>query len=326
MLSTVADSLYWLGRYLERVENYARFIDVNFNLSLDLPPDVQEQWMPLIATTGDIESYHKKNNNFDRQNAMYFLAFDEENSNSIISCIKASREIARTVRGSLNKEIWEKLNETYYFVLKGKKQKIWTREDPREFFKQVKLDIQLLYGISEDSISRGQGWYFSKLGQYIERADKTSRILDVKYHLLLPSLDDVGSPIDYLQWTALLKSVTGFELYCREYGTIEISGVVEFLTLNKQFPRSILFSLKEAQKCLSVVSGTTDGGYSNKAEKELGSLVSDLQYADVSEIIKSGLHEYIDGIQIKLVQISDEVYDHFFKIKPNFIEQKTQEQ
>ncbi|MFY0650981.1 MAG: alpha-E domain-containing protein [Cyclobacteriaceae bacterium] len=325
MLSTVADSLYWMGRYLERVENYARFIDVNFNLLLDLPPDMQEQWMPLIAATGDLDDYNSKYSDFDRTNAIFFLAFDEDNPNSIISSTKKAREIARTVRGSLNRETWEKLNESYYYVLKGQKKRIWKNEDPSEFFKKVKYDIQLLYGISDDTLSRKQGWYFAKFGQYIERADKTSRILDVKYHMLLPSADDVGSAVDFLHWTALLKSVSGFELYCREYGNIEISGVVEFMTLNKYFPRSILFCLKEAQKCLRVVSGTIDDGYSNLAEKELGALVSDIQYAEVSEIVSFGLHEYIDDIQLKLIKISDAVYDKFFKIKPNFIDQQIEQ-
>lgn len=325
MLSTVAESLYWMGRYLERAENYARFIDVNFNLMLDLPPDEQEQWMPLIAATGDLQQYKESHDNFDRENAMFFLAFDENNPNSLISCIKKSREIGRIVRGSLNRETWESLNETYYSVLKGKEKSVWKKEDPSAFFRKVKYRIQLLYGISDDTISRGEGWYFSKLGQYIERADKTSRILDVKYHLLLPTVNDVGSTLDFLQWTALLKSVSGFELYRREYGNIEMSGVVEFLTLNKYFPRSILFSLKEAQKCLAIISNTTDGGYSNAAEKKLGNLVSDLQFADVSDIVNIGLHEYMDDIQIKLINVSNTVFDIFFQIKPNFIPQQTEQ-
>ena len=326
MLSTVADSLYWLGRYMERVENYARFIDVNFNLIFDLPPNMREQWRPLVATTGDLEIYQKNYDNFNRQDVIYFLAFDEDNPNSIISCTTRAREIARIVRGSLNKETWEKLNETYYFVHKGKKRKVWAKDDPSQFFIDVKYAIQLVYGIADDSLSRRQGWYFAKMGQSIERADKTSRILDVKYHLLLPSLDYVGSAVDFLHWTALLKSVSGFELYCREYNSVEIAGVVEFLTLNRYFPRSIYFAIKEAQKCLREITGTSDDGYSCSSEKKLGALVSDLKYTDVNEIINFGLHEYIDKIQGKLIEISEEVHNNFFKIKPNFIDQLNQEQ
>jgi uncharacterized alpha-E superfamily protein len=132
------------------------------------------------------------------------------------------------------------------FCFKREEKKIWQNEDPSDFFNKVKYDIRLLYGISDDSLSRRQGWYFSKLAQYMERADKTSRILDMKYHMLLPSADDIGSVIDLLHWMALLKSVSGFELYYREYGSIEISGVVEFSTLNRYFPRSIFFYLKES--------------------------------------------------------------------------------
>lgn len=314
MLSRVADSIYWLGRYLERSENYARFIDVNFNLMLDLPPDKKEQWKPLVTATGDLDLYVNKYNKFDRYNAIYFLGFDNENPNSLLSCISSARENARTVREKLTKESWEKLNEAYLYVQDGRRRKIWEKEDPRAFFTEVKYSIQLLYGIEDSSVARTEEWYFRQLGQFLERADKTSRILDVKYHVLLPSPEEVGSTIDILQWMSLLKSVSGFNTYRRIFGAINPSGVVDFLVLNQYFPRSIFYCLAEAEKCLYKISDSSGLGFSNSAEKALGALRSQLEYYDVSDVIDFGLHEFLDNLQLRINEISDEIHQNFFKI------------
>jgi len=322
MLSRVANSIYWLGRYSERAENYARFIDVNFNLMLDLPNDLKEQWQPLIQATGDYDIYIAKYGfKFDRKTVIFFLAFDEDNPNSVFRSISNARENARVIRENLSKETWEKLNETYHFVKEGRDKKIWKSEDPRAFFEKVKSGILLLYGLADSTVARTEGWYFRQLGQYLERADKTSRILDVKYHILLPSPEEVGSPMDFLHWTALLKSVTAFNTYRRLYGNIDPSGVMEFLVLNKYFPRSVFFCLKEAEKCLYKISGSDGQGYKNSAEKAMGELRSKLEFADVNDIINVGLHEYLDDLQIKLNKISNEIDSNFFQIKDNFIAQ-----
>ena len=322
MLSRVANSVYWLGRYLERSENYSRFIDVNFNLMLDLPPNVKEQWEPLIRATGDYDLYTSHYESFDRETAIYFLAFDKHNPNSLISSVTNARENARMVREILTKESWEKLNELYLFVKDGADKETWKSEGAVRFFTDVKYGIQLLYGIADNSVARTEGWYFSHLGQYLERADKTSRILDVKYHILLPSADEVGSPLDFLHWTALLKSVSGFNIYRRFYGKIEPFHIVELLVLNKYFPRSVFFCLTNAETCLRTISGTSGKGYSNSSEKSLGALQSQLEYQDVNDVISSGLHEYLDGLQIKINKISDTIHDNFFKLNSTFTNQK----
>ncbi|WP_194774345.1 alpha-E domain-containing protein [Pararhodonellum marinum] len=319
MLSRVANSIYWLGRYSERAENYARFIDVNFNLMLDLPQDLKEQWEPLIQATGDYPVFvNKYGLDFDRKNVIYFLAFDEDNPNSVLSSVTNARENARIIRENLSKETWEKLNETYLFVKEGKDKKIWKKEDPRAFFERVKSAILLLYGLADSTVARTEGWYFRQLGQFLERADKTSRMLDVKYHILLPSPQEVGSPLDFLHWMALLKSVTAFNTYRRLYGNIDPSSVVEFLVLNKYFPRSVFYCLKAAEECLFKISGSNGQGFSNSAEKAMGELRSRLEYDDVEDVIKSGLHEYLDDLQFKLNQISNHIDTNFFQIKDNF--------
>jgi len=326
MLSRVANSIYWLGRYLERSENYSRFIDVNFNLMLDLPPNVEEQWEPLIKATGDYDNYTSLFDNFERKHAIYFLAFDNRNPNSLLSSISNARENARIIRENLSTESWEKLNELYHFVNHGAANEVWKQPDPTSFFSGVKYKIQVLYGIADNSVARTQGWYFSHLGQFLERADKTSRILDVKYHILLPSVDEVGSPLDFLHWSALLKSVSGFNVYRRLVGKIDPVGIVNFLVLNKYFPRSVFFCLTEAEICLRKISGTSGKGYNNPAEKTLGALQSQLEYEDVNDVIRIGLHEYLNDLQIKINRVSDAIQEHFFNLKDhNTIQNSLQE-
>jgi uncharacterized alpha-E superfamily protein len=321
MLSRVASHIYWLGRYLERAENYARFIDVNFNLMQDLPMDLKEQWGPLVAATGDLELYLKKYTGFERHQVMFFLTFDTDNPNSMLNAVKNSRENARIIRENLSKETWEKVNELYYMMQTGLEKKVWKKEDPRQFYEQVKNQILLLYGLADATVARTEGWYFRQLGQLLERADKTSRILDVKYHILLPSVYEVGSPMDFLHWMALLKSVTGFNTYRRLYGNIDPSGVVEFMVLNKYFPRSIYFCIKEAERCLHCISGNPTDGFNNSVEKAMGEMRSRMEYSDVDDIISEGLHEYLDKTQLKINHISDLIDINYFRIKENNVTQ-----
>jgi len=314
MLSRVGDSIYWLGRYLERAENYARFINVHINLSLDLPPGVEEQWAPLILATGDKVQYTSLHgNDFDREKAIHFLAFDTQNQNSIISTVSAARENARTIRESISKETWEVLNELYFCMKDLQKNDKWNEEGEEGCFKSIQYQLQLISGIAANTVPRNQGWYFSELGRFIERADKTSRILDVKYHTLLPSPDEVGSPLDFLHWGALLKSVSGFNVYRRLHGKLDAGRIVDYMVLDRYFPRSILFCLMSLEECLHEISGSKKG-YSNKAEKAIGNLRADLEYADINDVFDYGLHEYLDSLQIKLNDISKLIYEQYFKI------------
>jgi len=313
MLSRVADAIYWMNRYIERAENYARFLDVNFNLSLELPPDLEEQWRPLIVTTGDLELFESLFENVGKSNVIYFLGFDEKNANSIYSSIIMARENARSVRPEITKEVWEQINYLYYLVKDGLSKKLWRRKDPRSFFIEIKKGCQLLYGIIDATFSRNDGWHFGKIGQLIERADKTSRVLDVKYHMLLPTPVAVGSPLDLIHWAALLKSVSAYDMYRKKNGKLVPAAISEFLILDKVFPRSILRCLVQAEYSLRLISGSGEG-YSNNAEKQLGLLKSQLEYADINDIFAAGLHEFLDGLQEKLNGISTAVFETFFSI------------
>ncbi|NJN28325.1 MAG: alpha-E domain-containing protein [Cyclobacteriaceae bacterium] len=314
MLSRVADTIYWMNRYIERAENYARFMDVNFNLSLEMPPNVSEQWRPLVVTSGDWELYESLYEKVDKHKVIYFLGFDKENPNSIYSCIVNARENARTIRTEITKEVWEQVNYLYFLVKDGLDKKLWRSKDPRNYFTEVKKGCQLLYGIFDSTISRTSGWHFGKVGQLIERADKTSRVLDVKYHILLSSPEAIGSPLDLLQWAALLKSVSAYDMYRKQYGKLNSASIAEFLILDRDFPRSILRCLLHAEQSLKAISGY-DFSYANQAEKQLGMLRSNLEYADIDDIFNKGLHEYLDILQQGLNDLSIAVFNTFFTVK-----------
>lgn len=314
MLGRVADTIYWMNRYLERAENYARFLDVNFNLSLELPPDVSTQWKPLIVTTGDWDLYESLYGEVEKSKVIFFLGFDEKNPNSIYNSLRNVRENARSLRPDITREVWEQINFLYYLVNEETEKKRWQKKDPRGFFIDVKKGCQLLYGIFDATISRTDGWHFGNIGRLIERADKTSRVLDVKYHMLLPDAKAVGSPLDLIQWAALLKSVSSYDMYRKKYGKLTVQDITKFLVLDRVFPRSMLHCLIMAEQSLHTVTGNITG-YSNNAERQLGLLKSNLEYADINEIITSGLHEYLDNFQAKLNNVSKAIFDSFFSIE-----------
>ena len=225
MLSRVADSIYWMSRYIERAENVARVIDVNLNLMLDLPVGATQQWQPVVDTTGDTKAFKKRYGVANQQNVIRFLTFDPDHSNSIVSCVRAARENARSVREVISSEMWEQINQFYLMITSADASARGVR-DPHYFFGSVKMSSQLIAAVTDATMTHGEGWHFSRLGREIERADKTSRILDVKYFLLLPAVADVGTTFDDIQWAAVLRSASAFEMYRKKHGRISPDRVV----------------------------------------------------------------------------------------------------
>jgi len=311
MLSRVADSICWMSRYIERVENVARFVDVNLNLMLDSPLGQEQQWQPLVNTSGDLELFEKRYGKPTQQNVIRFLAFDGEYANSIISCLRAARENARSIREIIPSEMWEQVNHFYLMVKEAATGPQDSVEHAR-FFNAVKEASHLFNGIAEATLTRNETWHFHRLGRALERADKTSRILDVKYFMLLRSVSDVGSAFDDIQWAAVLRSASAFEMYRKRHGRISPEAIVQFLLLDPEFPRAIRFCLNSARESVHAISGTPLATFRNPAERYLGQLCSDLAYAQVDEVIKSGLHEYLDDLQTKMNQVSQGIYDTFF--------------
>jgi uncharacterized alpha-E superfamily protein len=189
-------------------------------------------------------------------------------------------------------------------------------KSPSDFFYAVKQNSHLFNGILDSTMSRNRGWHFANLGRRLERADKTSRILDVKYFTLLPTVDDVGTTIDDLQWSEVLRSVSGFEMYRKRYHAITIHRVVEFLILDREFPRAVLFCIEGAHDSLHQISGTPTGAFRNSAEQQLGRLRAELAYADVDSIIERGVHEFVDSLQSRLNDIGAAIHEAFFAIRP----------
>jgi uncharacterized alpha-E superfamily protein len=315
MLSRVADCVFWMSRYIERAENAARFVDVNLNLTLDLGGSLANQWDPLIYTTGDHEQFYQRYKVANQKNAVAMLAFDDENPNSIVSCLKYARENARTIREIIAAPVWEELNK-FYLLVKAASRNGQGSENPFEFFNTVKRNGQLIVGIMEATMSRGEAWHFAQMGRLLERADKTSRILDVKYYILLPNVADVGTPMDAIQWSALLKSASALEMYRKKHGRITPAEVVEFLTLNVEFPRALRFCLHGTDQSLRAITGTPPATFRNQAEQRLGQLRSELDYAQIADVIDRGLHEFIDGFQRKLNLVGEAIQSTFFAQRP----------
>jgi len=317
MLSRVADHIYWMNRYLERAENYARFMDVNFNVSLDLQPDEALRWKPLVVTTGDWPLFESLNKPITKSNVIYFLGFDPQNPNSVHNCIVNARENARSIRPEITTEVWEQINYMYYYVKEGTEKKKWESKDPRKYFHDLKKGCQLFYGILDSTITKSEGWHFGEIGQLMERADKTSRVLDVKYHMLLPDSAKVGSPFDLIQWSALLKSVSAYDMYRKRYGKLTPISICEFLIFDEYFPRSITSCLIGVDRSVRACTNRGDA-YRSKVEKQLGLLRAQLQYSDIHEVFESGLHEFLDTIQTKLNEVSVSLYDTYFSGKVQY--------
>jgi uncharacterized alpha-E superfamily protein len=315
MLSRVASSIYWMGRYIERAENVARFIDVNLRLIPDLPEGSTEQWQPLVYATGDHDLFFTRYKTASRENVIRFLAFDDDNPNSIRSCLRSAREGARSVREIISSEMWEGINEFYLMVSDPAAPQRFEHE-PTGFFNAIRKASHLFFGTANATMSHGEGWHFSRLAQLLERADQTSRMLDVKYYILLPAPQDVGTPLDDIQWAAVLRSASAFEMYRKRHGRIAPDRVVEFLLLDREFPRAAHHCLIKADESLHAISGTPSGTFRNPAEQRLGQLRAELAYAHVGDIISSGLHEFLDALQTKLNSVGDGIVDTFFAIRP----------
>ncbi len=315
LLSRVAESVYWMARYIERAENVARFVDVNLQLMLDLAGNVSEQWEPLIQIGADDARFHSLHGAATKENVIHFLTFDSENPNSILSCLRLAREGARSIRESISSEMYEQINRAFLMVKAASSDRT-VMESPIDFFQEVRMAGHLFEGLTEATMTHGEAWHFCRLGRMIERADKTTRLLDVKYFILLPSVAYVGSTFDELQWVALLKSASGFEMYRRVYGRISPDSVVDFLLLDRDFPRSVHYCIAAAQHSLHCVTGTPLGTFRTPPEQQLGMLRSELDYSDKQRIIEAGLHEMLDLLQGKLNRIDDAIFETFFALQP----------
>ena len=346
MLSRVADALYWTSRYVERAENVARFIDVSLNLMLESSAHGERDWASLVLTTGDQDIFEKKYGQATPANVTQFLTFDDEYSSSILSSVSRARENARSVRDIISREMWQELNEFYLMVMQTARPGVQP-EDLIDFCARVKRAGIYFEGVTNATLSRGEAYHFANLGRMLERADKTSRILDVKYFLLSPTQtqtpapsskppqtqaqsqsqtptkvqvqvqaqaqNGVSSNTDQLGWTTLLNSASALQMYRQIWHVTTPESVSGFLLLDRNFPRSILRCVKRAQESLHAISGAPFGSFESEAERLIGRLRSELDYAKIEEIMEQGLHQYVDGLQGQLNEVGGAVHDQFFE-------------
>ncbi len=307
MLSRVANSIYWLARYVERAENVARCIDVNLQLQLDLPSE-DRLWEPVIQTAGNAELFFQNYSSINLENTLQFLTLDTNNPSSIISCIDAARENARCIQEIISSELWMHIN-TFYLRLNNAETLQEILDDPHTFYTKVKEFGQLAVGIIYGTMCHDQGWNFARLGRILERADQTSRILDVKYFILLPAPELVGLVLDTVQWTAVLKSVSAFEMFRKRYSNVTPQNVAEFLLLSPEFPRSLLFCVKLLEHSLK------DIVYPEKTNaislRTVGKLRADLEFTTIKEIVGKGLHEMIEEYQVRLGELNNDIRRDF---------------
>lgn len=308
MLSRVADSLYWLARYIERAENNARILDVNLQVTLDDDNRVEDggkaEWEPIVATLEDQKLFHSLYDETNAETVCDFVTFAKENPNSIRCCVAGARENARTVREYISSEMWERVNSLYLWLNSPAARQLFASSAINLFRHVVDYSHQF-HGTTNATLTHGEGWNFLQIGKYLERADSTSRILDLKYHILLPRGEKVGGTVDTVQWQAVLKSCSAFEAYRKVHiGHVTPWTVAEFIILHDSFPRSIRFCAEGLDTALHRISGCDRAHFVSEAERLSGRLCSDLNYAKIGDIFKTGLHQYLDAIQFRLIEIS----------------------
>ena len=310
MLSRVADSLYWINRYVERAENISRFLEVSEAMALDCPPGSAEPWLPLVDACGDRQRFDQTYPVRSPRDVVSFLLLDRDNPNSIVSCIASARENARQIRDVITTEMWEQLNDLYWSVQDG--EALWQEPD-QEQLRNIRRGCQLFYGTTDVTLSRDEAWLFSQLGRLIERADKTSRILDVKYFLLLPAPTEVGGVLDELQWISLLRSAGAYQMYRQSMQqAIAPASVARFLLLDPIFPRSVRFCLQQINDTLQQIQLKPQSGPPDDLECLRGQVLAKWSYVRIDALIERGLHQAIDQLQTDLNQLHQLIHNRYF--------------
>ena len=308
MLSRVADALFWMSRYLERAEHVARLLDVCFHQELDLhgvlAGPYELQWNSLAAILQQQIPEPAGSSPSPQAAISRWLTFDLENPGSIMSCVSRARANARSVRGSINAGMWRELNKLY-LQLSDSAFCSQADESPHEYYQAVECGSCLFQGVCDATLNHDEGWQFIQLGKYLERADKTLRILDIHYHLLHDLDSPTDLPLANLLWGAVLRSCRAYEGYQRLYvGRIEPERVVEFLLLHPQFPRSVRFSLEAAAAALAAIEGLAPGRRLSIADRELGLVLSELRFRELETILADDLHGFLSGLEKSCGRVS----------------------
>jgi len=314
MLSRTANELYWMARHIERAENTARLLDVTYRTSL-LPYQVQKQglgwaepWAVPLLSTGLATAYYERNPELSAENVIRFLTLDPGNPSSMWNCLRSARESARSVRGAITSEMYEDLNASWLELRRFDHARIESL-GMSEFCDWVKMRSHLFRGVTFGTMLRDEAYHFIRLGTHLERADNTARILDTKYHILLPSAADVGGAVDYYQWASLLQSLSGFEAYRKIYSdTISPRRVADLLILRDDMPRSLHSCMNFIHETLELLCDADSG----ELQRQAGELHARLHYGRTEDIIRFGLHEYLMEFLDTIADLGEEVHRRFF--------------
>lgn len=314
MLCRVADSLFWMSRYIERAENTVRLVDVTLQTILESEHGSEEisftHWKPILTALGDIELFEAQHLVKSSRAVTDFLTFSQENPSSVFSCISFARENARMIRDQISSEMWETINRMYLFLKNTDAEKVCS-ELNFDFFQKIKEFSLLFQGITEATFPHQIGYEFIICGRQLERADKTCRILDSKRHMRSNNADE-NDALDAFQWAALLRGCSAFEAYHRIYAS-QIKGdhVRDLLMLSRTFPRSVLFCVGKLQLAMHAISKCPITYFSNEAERKMGILISRLNYAGKTDLRDQKADELIEAIEDALAEIAVELSDRY---------------
>jgi len=311
MLSRIADSMYWMARYLERAGETARLMEINLLYLVEAEEDMGEEdkWRPILQINSSEPLYDEQfGGGISTPRVLQFISAGRSNPSSIRTCLRLFRENARVARDRISKEMWEAVNEIWMKFderLKG----TLTAERAGALFVELRNQVARFNGLVASTMMRGEAYAFYQLGGCFERADMTSRTLDIKYHIILPDLSMVGSALDYYQWAALLKSLSGFEAFRRNYHSgFMPADVAEFVVLNRDFPRSIAFSVERMGAALQII-----GLEQKDATKETFSDVSAMVGVTAQQIFDDGLHEHLESLLERLSLFHSALAEEFFQ-------------
>ncbi|QOV91423.1 alpha-E domain-containing protein [Humisphaera borealis] len=315
MLARDADSMYWMSRYVERSEHVARLLLVNSNLLMDVgelaPTLEQKQWQGLLQILRLDPELPQGESSLSSRVGM-FLTFGHDNPNSILNCVTRARENARAIRDNISAEMWESIN-TLYWSLKSDDARAHLEESPEEFYRHIMTGSMLFQGLTDQTLAHDQGWRFTQLGKYLERADITCRVIETRFHILRSADGVIAGALRNIYWMAVLRSCCAIEFYRRQHvGDMDPIKVASFLILEPNFPRSIRFSVQQSYRAMSAIRAEVNPLAIDPAERVLGRLNADLEYAEANEIMDEGLPNYLLRIQNDLAEAAIAMQKNYF--------------
>lgn len=306
MLSRVAENIYWMARYIERAENTARLIMVNANLLLDLPKGVQPGWQPIIEILGSEEYYLQQHDDFNERSVLKFLIADVHSPGTILHSLQQARENARTIRDIIPREAWEQVNDLY-LMARGSAVSGYSKKGRHDYLRRIILGAQTITGLLAGTMLQDTGYDFLRMGRNLERADMTTRIIDVRSANLLPDHEGL-TPFENIQWMSVLKSMTAYQMYRRTFQVrVRRPDVLKFLLKEKKFPRSFFHALLEVKGCLQNLPRNEE------AVVLLNEVGKKVLRADQAILVQDELHQFIDELQLGLANLNQAITRIYFQ-------------